>query len=75
MPISSYLPLTLSLPPREEVECDLQFLGLLVMENRLKQETKPIIRQLQDANIRTIMVTGETRGHSHDGGDRKYLIF
>ncbi|XP_042233041.1 polyamine-transporting ATPase 13A3-like isoform X2 [Homarus americanus] len=44
---------------RDEVECDLEFLGLLVMENRLKKESTPIIRQLHKANIRTIMVTGD----------------
>uniref|UniRef100_A0A6A7FU09 Cation-transporting ATPase n=1 Tax=Hirondellea gigas TaxID=1518452 RepID=A0A6A7FU09_9CRUS len=44
---------------REEVECNLQFLGLLVMENRLKQETKVVIQQLHQANIRTVMVTGD----------------
>ncbi|KAB7503984.1 putative cation-transporting ATPase, partial [Armadillidium nasatum] len=42
---------------REEVETDLHFLGLLVLENRLKDETTPVIRQLNNANIRTIMVT------------------
>ncbi|KAK7494113.1 hypothetical protein BaRGS_00014586 [Batillaria attramentaria] len=44
---------------REQVECDLTFLGLLVMENRLKPETEPVIQTLQEANIRTIMVTGD----------------
>ncbi|XP_064459602.1 polyamine-transporting ATPase 13A3-like isoform X2 [Ornithodoros turicata] len=44
---------------REEVECGLTFLGLLVMENRLKPETTGIIQVLQDANIRSIMVTGD----------------
>ena len=34
------------------------FLGLVVMENKLKIETTPIIEQLNDANIKTIMVTG-----------------
>jgi cation-transporting ATPase 13A3/4/5 len=43
---------------REQVECDLTFLGLLVMENRLKPETAPVIQQLLEANMRTIMVTG-----------------
>lgn len=43
---------------REEVECDFNFLGLLVMENRLKNETKSIITQLHKANIRTVMITG-----------------
>ncbi|XP_064642890.1 polyamine-transporting ATPase 13A3-like isoform X2 [Lineus longissimus] len=44
---------------RKEVEKDLNFLGLLIMENRLKPETTPIIRMLKEANIRTVMVTGD----------------
>lgn len=42
----------------ESLEIELNFLGLLVMENRLKIETAPVIGQLQKAKIRTIMVTG-----------------
>ncbi|XP_050051478.1 polyamine-transporting ATPase 13A3 [Dermacentor andersoni] len=45
--------------PREEVENNLTFVGLLVMENRLKPETTSVIRTLRAANIRTIMVTGD----------------
>jgi len=37
------------------------FLGLLVLENRLKPETLPVIRTLKDAAIRTVMVTGGER--------------
>lgn len=44
---------------REDVESNLVFLGLLVMENRLKPETNPIIKKLKKANIRTVMVTGD----------------
>ncbi|XP_069105845.1 polyamine-transporting ATPase 13A3-like [Argopecten irradians] len=44
---------------REQVEKNLTFLGLLVMENRLKPETTPVIQDLKEANIRTIMVTGD----------------
>ncbi|KAJ9592472.1 hypothetical protein L9F63_015888, partial [Diploptera punctata] len=44
---------------REDVEGGLTFLGLIVMENRLKPETTGIISQLRNANIRTIMVTGD----------------
>ncbi|NXI23956.1 AT134 ATPase, partial [Sterrhoptilus dennistouni] len=44
---------------REEVECDLTFLGLLIMENRLKRETKPVLEELSAACIRTVMVTGD----------------
>lgn len=43
----------LSASRRSEVEKDLTFLGLLVMENRLKPETTPVIHQLGKANIRT----------------------
>ncbi|KAG7163306.1 cation-transporting ATPase 13A3-like 1 [Homarus americanus] len=41
------------------VECDLTFVGLLILQNMLKPETKPVICQLQKANIRTVMVTGD----------------
>lgn len=44
---------------REQVECKLTFLGLVVLENQLKVETAPVIAALNDANIRTIMVTGD----------------
>ncbi|XP_010072227.1 PREDICTED: probable cation-transporting ATPase 13A4, partial [Pterocles gutturalis] len=42
---------------REEVESDLTFLGLLIMENRLKRETKPVLEELSAACIRSVMVT------------------
>ncbi|XP_067398911.1 probable cation-transporting ATPase 13A4 [Emydura macquarii macquarii] len=44
---------------REEVESDLTFLGLLIMENRLKAETKPVLEELSAARIRSVMVTGD----------------
>ncbi|XP_075720181.1 putative cation-transporting ATPase 13A4 [Rhinoderma darwinii] len=44
---------------RDEVECDLSFLGLLVMENRLKLETRPVLKELSNARIRTVMITGD----------------
>ncbi|KAM4771098.1 putative cation-transporting ATPase 13A4 [Rhinophrynus dorsalis] len=44
---------------RKEAESDLTFLGLLVMENKIKPETKPVIQELHAANIRTIMITGD----------------
>ncbi|XP_046381201.2 polyamine-transporting ATPase 13A3-like isoform X3 [Haliotis rufescens] len=44
---------------REQVEKDLNFLGLLVMENCLKPETTPVIQTLREAAIRNIMVTGD----------------
>ncbi|XP_069105854.1 polyamine-transporting ATPase 13A3-like [Argopecten irradians] len=44
---------------RADMERELEFLGLLVMENRLKVETTPVIHQLREADIKTIMVTGD----------------
>nr|XP_020664195.1 probable cation-transporting ATPase 13A4 [Pogona vitticeps] len=44
---------------REEAESDLTFLGLLVMENRLKSETTPVLEELSNARIRSVMVTGD----------------
>jgi cation-transporting ATPase 13A3/4/5 len=41
------------------METDLTFLGLLILENRLKEETTPVIRTLKEANIRTLMITGK----------------
>ncbi|XP_053618873.1 polyamine-transporting ATPase 13A3 [Plodia interpunctella] len=44
---------------REEVECELEFLGLVIMENRLKAATTDIIRELKEANIHVVMITGD----------------
>ncbi|KAK9453672.1 hypothetical protein V1511DRAFT_462087 [Dipodascopsis uninucleata] len=44
---------------REEVESELSFLGFIVFENKLKPSTTSIIRELEDARIRTIMCTGD----------------
>lgn len=44
---------------RERIEIDLEFLGFVVLENRLKDDTTSIISSLLAANIRTIMVTGD----------------
>ena len=45
---------------RNTIECELQLLGLLVMENMLKPQTTPVIDTLHRAAIRTVMATGET---------------
>jgi len=44
---------------RERLEKDLDFLGLIIMENRLKPETTSVINRLNAANVRTIMCTGD----------------
>ncbi|KOB71964.1 putative cation-transporting ATPase [Operophtera brumata] len=44
---------------RDEVECELQFLGLVIMENRLKPASAAIIKELKEANIHVVMITGD----------------
>jgi cation-transporting ATPase 13A3/4/5 len=57
IPTSNTLELTAM--AREKVEKDLTFLGLLVMENKLKDATKGTIKTLNECHIRTIMATGD----------------
>ncbi|CZR14628.1 Cation-transporting ATPase [Caenorhabditis elegans] len=45
--------------PRDIMESELEFLGLIVMENRLKDVTLSVINELSVANIRCVMVTGD----------------
>lgn len=35
------------------------FLGLIIMQNKLKRETPDVLEDLRKANIRMVMVTGE----------------
>ncbi|XP_055377256.1 polyamine-transporting ATPase 13A3 [Condylostylus longicornis] len=44
---------------RDKIECDLEFLGFVILENRLKPDTTDVIHSLNMANVRTIMVTGD----------------
>ncbi|XP_072037305.1 polyamine-transporting ATPase 13A3-like [Amphiura filiformis] len=44
---------------RDELENDLTFLGILIWQNKLKPESSPVINELQQSSIRTIMVTGD----------------
>lgn len=44
---------------REEMEKDLTFIGLIVLENRLKPQTASVMKELRDANIKTVMITGD----------------
>lgn len=43
----------------ETAESDQLFIGFLIMENFLKDETTPTIEKLQKANVKTIMATGD----------------
>lgn len=44
---------------RDEVEQNLEFLGLVVLENRLKEPTVSVIKELREANMHVIMITGD----------------
>lgn len=44
---------------RNEAENDLDFIGFIIFENKLKPSTAGIITELQSSNIRTAMVTGD----------------
>jgi len=57
----------------DSVESDLHFVGLIVFENKLKAETTPVIRELRDADIRTVMVTGMSYARPYVGGVAHWL--
>ena len=44
---------------REQFEMNVDFLGFVTLQNELKAGTKPVIKSLYDADIRTVMVTGD----------------
>uniref|UniRef100_A0A3B3XIL2 Polyamine-transporting ATPase 13A3 n=1 Tax=Poecilia mexicana TaxID=48701 RepID=A0A3B3XIL2_9TELE len=44
---------------RDYIEANLEFLGLIIMQNKLKAETPGVLQDLHRANIRTVMVTGD----------------
>ena len=52
-------PVQLKTIKREDIEWDLTFIGFLIMENKIKQETYLSIENLQEADITTVMATGD----------------
>lgn len=44
---------------RDDVEFDLTFVGLIIMENKLKPITTETIELLHRARVKTVMVTGD----------------
>ncbi|XP_035764116.1 probable cation-transporting ATPase 13A3 [Neolamprologus brichardi] len=44
---------------RDHIEANMEFLGLIIMQNKLKPETPGVLQDLHQANIRTVMVTGD----------------
>ncbi len=47
--------------PRDVIESDLTFYGFLIMQNTIKSETIPVIEELTNAALRSVMVTGTIR--------------
>ena len=45
---------------RDQVECDLEFVGVLDFKNILRDETPDVIRQLEAGDVQCIMVTGDS---------------
>jgi cation-transporting ATPase 13A3/4/5 len=52
-------PDTLNAMKRESAECDLEFCGFIIFENKLKRETTPAIQVLKNAAIRQLICTGD----------------
>ncbi|XP_068427456.1 polyamine-transporting ATPase 13A3-like isoform X2 [Clinocottus analis] len=44
---------------RDLIETNMEFLGLIIMQNKIKEETAGVLLELRQANIRTLMVTGD----------------
>lgn len=45
---------------RNQIERDLTFVGLVILENRLKEDTARVLQEVSlDAGLRSIMVTGD----------------
>ncbi|KAI5287999.1 hypothetical protein KEM55_009197, partial [Ascosphaera atra] len=44
---------------RADAECDLEFLGFIIFENKLKPTTTDVIQELNAAKIRNVMCTGD----------------
>lgn len=43
---------------RENVECDLEFIGFIILENKLKPQSTGVIYKLKNANFKVVMITG-----------------
>lgn len=54
----------LAVPDRLTVESNLEFTGLIILENRLKKQTPSAIEELRRADIKIAMITGK------EGADR-----
>lgn len=59
---------------RDDVEKDLTFLGFIIMENKLKMQTKGVIKELRQANIHNVMITGDNPHTAISVGRKSCLI-
>uniref|UniRef100_T1G367 P-type ATPase A domain-containing protein n=1 Tax=Helobdella robusta TaxID=6412 RepID=T1G367_HELRO len=55
----AWKPLYSDVPTSDQIESSLIFLGLIVMENKLKKETISTIKKLKNADLKIVMVTGD----------------
>ncbi|XP_067851372.1 polyamine-transporting ATPase 13A3 isoform X2 [Heptranchias perlo] len=44
---------------RDAIESNMEFMGLIIMQNKLKPDSPRVLEELRKANIRTVMVTGD----------------
>ena len=44
---------------RTEAESELEFVGFIIFENKLKPRTNAVINELNEAGIRSVMCTGD----------------
>lgn len=44
---------------RNEAESDLDFIGFIIFENKLKLSTADVLQELEQAGIRKVMCTGD----------------
>ncbi|XP_051875034.1 polyamine-transporting ATPase 13A3-like isoform X2 [Pristis pectinata] len=44
---------------RDAIESNMEFMGLIIMQNKLKPDSSRVLEELRKANIRTVMVTGD----------------
>ncbi|XP_078420012.1 polyamine-transporting ATPase 13A3-like isoform X1 [Cetorhinus maximus] len=44
---------------RDVIESNMEFMGFIIMQNKLKPDSSNVLGELRKANIRTVMVTGD----------------
>lgn len=59
---------------REEIESDLEFVGLALVENKVKKGAFKAVKTLTDCNIKCIMVTGDNPYTSITIGKKSHII-